>query len=285
MLSSRRQGAIESQRKPQILEVQAEADDELRQSLNDALAQVATLENQLAKIKQDGRRTTTRNQYLDDTNARLRRQLLELKADEQELAQRNKELTATNRRLSNAQKSFDSQEKSNYNKIRDLELGKSTIQRRANNILAENNTLSAENKKLKAFGDKLQRENDALQQKVAGINIDLGSAEARLSDTEALLKSKDAQVDSLENNEIKLEEDINGLRNEVARLAGVEDLLKDRNSNLLDESEMAKDRYRQIEVENEALLAEVEALRNYPTNLNSNLREKGANCQLASPQQ
>ena len=139
------------------MEVEAEADDELRQSLNDALAQVATLENQLAKIKQDGRRTTTSNQYLDDTNARLRRQLLELKADEQELAQRNKELTATNRRLTNAQKSFDSQEKSNYAKIRDLELGRSTIQRRANNILAENNTLSAENKKLKAFGDKLQR--------------------------------------------------------------------------------------------------------------------------------
>ena len=213
---------------------------------------------------------------MDDTNARLRRQLLELKADEQELAQRNKELTATNRRLTNAQKSFDSLEKSNYAKIRDLELGRSTIQRRANNILAENNTLSAENKKLKAFGDKLQRENDALKQKIAGIDIDLDSSRTRLSDTEALLKSKDAQVKgSLENNEIKLKEDINGLKNEVARLAGVEDLLKDRNSNLTDENELAKDRYREIEVENEALLAEVEALRNLSNEFKFESTRKG----------
>ena len=129
------------------------------------------------------------------------------------------------------------------------------------------------------------KENDALKQKIAGIDIDLDSSRTRLSDTEALLKSKDAQVKGLENNEIKLKEDINGLKNEVARLAGVEDLLKDRNSNLTDENELAKDRYREIEVENEALLAEVEALRNLSNEFKFESTRKGANCQLASPQQ
>ena len=115
-LIEKTRGLIATKSEPRI--IQAEADDELRQSLNDALAQVATLENRLSKIKQDGMRTTTSNQYLDDNNARLRRQLLELKADEQELAQRNKELTAENRRLTNTEKSFDAQEKSNYSKIK-----------------------------------------------------------------------------------------------------------------------------------------------------------------------
>ena len=87
------------------------AEQELRQAVNEAMAKAATLENQLTKMKQEGLRTDTSNQYLDDTNARLRRQLQELKADEQDLAQRNKELTAKNRRLSNTQKSFDAQEK------------------------------------------------------------------------------------------------------------------------------------------------------------------------------
>ena len=47
----------------------------LKQSLNEALAKVATLENQMSKIREEGLRTNTSNQYLDDTNARLRRQL------------------------------------------------------------------------------------------------------------------------------------------------------------------------------------------------------------------
>ena len=103
-------------------------------------------------------------------------------------------------------------------------------------------TLLATNKKLEALGEKLQRENDTLKQKLSGVGIDLDSQSARLNDTEALLKSKDAQVKGLENNEIKLKEDINGLTNEVARLAGVEDLLKDRNANLADEGELARDK-------------------------------------------
>ena len=107
-----------------------EQEGKLRSQLNDALAKASILENKLSKIKAEGVRATTSNQYLDDANARLRKQLLELNADEQELVQRNKELTSENRRLENARKTFDSNEKTNYSKIRNLELGKNTIQRR-----------------------------------------------------------------------------------------------------------------------------------------------------------
>ena len=41
---------------------------ELKLQLNEALAKVSTLENQLNRIKQDELKTNTSNQYLDDTN-------------------------------------------------------------------------------------------------------------------------------------------------------------------------------------------------------------------------
>ena len=94
----------EKKQAPQIDIVQEER---LKQQLNESEAKISTLENELNKIKNEGLRTSTSNQYLDDTNARLRKQLLEIKADEQELLQRNKELTAENRQLKNLQKSFD----------------------------------------------------------------------------------------------------------------------------------------------------------------------------------
>ena len=146
-------------------------EDKLRQQLNESTAKLSTLENELSKIKQDGLRTNTSNQYLDDTNARLRKQLLVIKADEQELVQRNKELTAENRRLQNSQKSFDSQEKTNYSKIRNLELGKSTIQRRANDLLTENNSLSVINKKLESQLARVEKELSTQNQKMAGLLI------------------------------------------------------------------------------------------------------------------
>ena len=99
---------IEQKRSPSS---DIEQEETLRQELNEAVAKSSVLENELSKIKQEGLRTNSSNQYLDDTNARLRKQLLEIKADEQELLQRSKELTSENRRLQNTQKSFDSQEK------------------------------------------------------------------------------------------------------------------------------------------------------------------------------
>ena len=179
--------------------VRSDQEDKLKQQLNDAIAKISVLDSELSKIKAQGTRTITSNQYLDDTNARLRKQLLEIKADEQELIQRNKELTSDNRRLQNAEKSFGSQEKSNYTKIRNLELGNTTMQRRANDLLAENNTLNTKNKKLETQMDRLERELGTANQKIAGLQIDKETRATRLADLEAILKSKDDLNKVLEN--------------------------------------------------------------------------------------
>ena len=71
----------------------------LQDDLNEALGQIAALETQLLKLKQEGLRSVNSNQYLDETNARLRRQLQQLKADEKELEVRNQELALDNRKL------------------------------------------------------------------------------------------------------------------------------------------------------------------------------------------
>ena len=64
---------ITEQKKSPITDFEQE--EKLRQQLNEAIAKTSTLENALSKIKQEGLRTNTSNQYLDDTNARLRKAL------------------------------------------------------------------------------------------------------------------------------------------------------------------------------------------------------------------
>ena len=90
----------------------------LQNKLNEAQAKVSVLEGQLNRIKQEELKTNTSNQYLDDTNARLRRELQELKADEKDILQRNKELLSENRKLEAAVKNADSENKGIYTKIR-----------------------------------------------------------------------------------------------------------------------------------------------------------------------
>jgi chromosome segregation ATPase len=103
----------------------------LQDDLNEALGQIAALESQLLKLKQEGLRSVNSNQYLDETNARLRRQLQQLKADEKELEVRNQELALENRKLEQAMDNFNSSEESAYSKIRNLELANSTLERKA----------------------------------------------------------------------------------------------------------------------------------------------------------
>ena len=74
---------------------------ELQNDLNEALGKIAALESQLLKLKQEGLRSVNSNQYLDETNARLRRQLQQLKADEKELEVRNQELPWKTKNLNN----------------------------------------------------------------------------------------------------------------------------------------------------------------------------------------
>ena len=225
----------QKQQSPQFDMIEDSAD---KLKLNQAVAKVATLEGELSRIKQEEMRTSTSNQYLDDTNARLRRQLQELKADEQELVVRNKELTAENRRLSNEMRSADAEDKSQYSKIRNLELETATVQRRSKSILAENKTLLGTNKTLSAANESLENEVAVLRQKLGMLDVDKETNEARLRDLNAILTSKDNQLASFENVEVELKEDLNQARNEITRLTGTEKLLNDRIAALKTEEEL-----------------------------------------------
>ena len=135
---------------------------ELRNELNKALGQVAALETQMLKMKQEGLRNVNSNQYLDETNARLRRQLQQLKADEQDLAQQNKELALENRRLQNAKKSATNEEQSAYAKIRDLELKNSSLQRQNAKLEESKADADARLKNVQAEMDSLLTDNTLL---------------------------------------------------------------------------------------------------------------------------
>ena len=110
--------------------VQSANTAKLQDDLNEALGQISALEAQLLKLKQEGLRSVNSNQYLDETNARLRRQLQQLKADEKDLEVQNQELALENRKLEQAQDNFNSAEESAYAKIRNLELLNSTLERK-----------------------------------------------------------------------------------------------------------------------------------------------------------
>jgi len=131
----------------------------LQDDLNEAMGQIAALESQLLKLKQEGLRSVNSNQYLDETNARLRRQLQQLKADEKELEVRNQELALENRKLEQSIDNFNSAEESAYSKIRNLELANSTLDRKAKDMRAEMSQTRAENNKLEAQLERLTKEN------------------------------------------------------------------------------------------------------------------------------
>ena len=130
----------------------------LQDDLNEALGQIAALEAQLLKLKQEGLRSVNSNQYLDETNARLRRQLQQLKADEKELEVRNQELALENRKLEQSMDNFNSAEESAYSKIRNLELANSTLERKAKDLRADMSQTRAENNKLEAQLDRLTKD-------------------------------------------------------------------------------------------------------------------------------
>jgi chromosome segregation ATPase len=121
--------------------------------------------------------------------------------------------------------------------------------------------LSAANKKLDAQNDRLNKENLALNQKISNLNLDKDSQRARLSDLEGSLKSRDGQVQ--ENNLIikTLQDELSDFKNEVARLSGTEALLNDRYSMSKTENEANKEKIRSLNIENDAMRAEIESLR------------------------
>ena len=201
---------------------------ELRNELNKALGQVAALETQMLKMKQEGLRNVNSNQYLDETNARLRRQLQQLKADEQDLAQQNKELALENRRLQNAKKSATNEEQSAYAKIRDLELKNSSLQRQNAKLEESKADADARLKNIQAEMDSLLTDNTQLNQRVATIGIDQETSENRLDEFDQLLREAENKISMLENEEILLRESLQSARNEIARLNGNLAIAEDR---------------------------------------------------------
>ena len=201
---------------------------ELRNELNKALGQVAALETQMLKMKQEGLRNVNSNQYLDETNARLRRQLQQLKADEQDLAQQNKELALENRRLQNAKKSATNEEQSAYAKIRDLELKNSSLQRQNAKLEESKADADARLKNVQTEMDSLLTDNTQLNQRVATIGIDQETSENRLDEFDQLLREAENKISMLENEEILLRESLQSARNEIARLNGNLAIAEDR---------------------------------------------------------
>ena len=79
-------------------------------------------------------------------------------------------------------KNADSENKGIYTKIRGLELGKSTLQRKANDLIQENNELAASSKRLEALNERLNRENTSLNQKISTLSLDKDAQRARFAD-------------------------------------------------------------------------------------------------------
>ena len=200
----------------------------LKNDLNNALGKVAALETQMLKMKQEGIRNINSNQYLDDSNARLRRQLQQLKADEEDLAQQNKELALENRRLKNASKSALNEEQSSYAKIRELELKNSSLQRK-NSTLIENKAESdARVKKLEGEINDLLTDNTKLNQRVVTFGIDQETSESRIGEYDALLREAENKISLLEDEQLILREDLQSARNEITRLNGNLSITEDR---------------------------------------------------------
>jgi len=96
---------------------------------------------------------------------------------------------------------------------------------------------------------------------------------------EAINKSKDELNRSLENTEDSYRSEIATLENEVLRLSGVEDLLKERNLSNERENELLEARVRNANINAEALQEEVDSLRDLSNELKFEVRRK--NEQLA----
>lgn len=252
----------------------------LQDDLNEALGQIAALEAQLLKLKQEGLRSVNSNQYLDETNARLRRQLQQLKADEKELEVRNQELALENRKLEQAMDNFDSTEQTAYTKIRNLELANSTLERKTKDMRTDISALKAENNKLEAQLDRSNKENAKLNQKIASQGIDQETTDSRLSEMKALMREAQNEAKMLENEEIVLREELMNARNEIARLNGILALEQDRSSLVLVDKEDLSQKVSDLEVESDALRAQIASLQQINTDLTMEAQRQGENARV-----
>jgi chromosome segregation ATPase len=260
--------------------VQSADTAKLQDDLNEALGQISALEAQLLKLKQEGLRSVNSNQYLDETNARLRRQLQQLKADEKELEVRNQELALENRKLEQAQDNFNSSEESAYAKIRNLELLNSTLERKAKDVRTDMSAIKAENNKLEAQLDRSNKENAKLNQKIASLGIDQETADSKMSEMKTLMRDAQNEAKMLENEEIILRDELMNARNEIARLNGILALEQDRSLLVLDDKEDLAQKVSDLQVETDALRAQVDNLQETNINLTIEAQRQGENARL-----
>jgi chromosome segregation ATPase len=260
--------------------VQSADTAKLQDDLNEALGQISALEAQLLKLKQEGLRSVNSNQYLDETNARLRRQLQQLKADEKELEVRNQELALENRKLEQAQDNFNSSEESAYAKIRNLELLNSTLERKAKDLRTDMSSIKAENNKLEAQLDRSNKENAKLNQKIASLGIDQETADSKISEMKTLMRDAQNEAKMLENEEIILRDELMNSRNEIARLNGILALEQDRSLLVLDDKEDLAQKVSDFQVETDALRAQVDNLQETNINLTIEAQRQAENARL-----
>lgn len=260
--------------------VQSADTAKLQDDLNEALGQISALEAQLLKLKQEGLRSVNSNQYLDETNARLRRQLQQLKADEKDLEVRNQELALENRKLEQAQDNFNSAEESAYAKIRNLELLNSTLERKANDLRTDMSAIKAENNKLEAQLDRSNKENAKLNQKIASQGIDQETADSKMSEMKTLMRDAQNKAKMLENEEIILRDELMNSRNEIARLNGILALEQDRSLQVLDDKEDLAQRVSDFQVETDTLRAQVDNLQETNINLTIEAQRQEENARL-----
>ena len=260
--------------------VQSADTAKLQDDLNEALGQISALEAQLLKLKQEGLRNVNSNQYLDETNARLRRQLQQLKADEKELEVRNQELALENRKLEQAQDNFNSSEESAYAKIRNLELLNSTLERKAKDLRTDMSSIKAENNKLEAQLDRSNKENAKLNQKIASLGIDQETADSKISEMKTLMRDAQNEAKMLENEEIILRDELMNSRNEIARLNGILALEQDRSLLVLDDKEDLAQKVSDFQVETDALRAQVDNLQETNINLTIEAQRQAENARL-----
>ncbi|MDG1172854.1 MAG: hypothetical protein P8M67_01000 [Opitutales bacterium] len=252
----------------------------LKNELNEAMAKVAALQTQAVKLKQEGLRNVNSSQYLDETNARLRRQFQELKAEEMSLEQKNKELLLENRRLKNALENAGSIEESTLTKIRNLELSKTTAERKLGNLKRDKTQIDVENKQLSGQVERLLKENANLNQKLAGLGVDHETSSVQLRDYKDSLRKAESEVSLLQAEESVMRESLMSARQEIARLNGLLSISDDKLSIMELENSDGDNRVSQLDAQIDVLNMQVEELQKINTELIYDAQRNEENARL-----
>ena len=137
----------------------------------------------------------------------------------------------------------------------------------------------AENNKLEAQLERLTKENSKLSQKLHPWNR---SRDFRfwLSEMKALMRDAQNEAKMLENEEFVLRDELSNARNEIARLNGILALEQDRSSIVLSDKEDLAQEVSDLQVETDALRAQVASLQQINTDLTMEAQRQGENARV-----